>query len=1026
MLRRHALTLTLLLLGGLTACGASSDGDANEEGLTATDSGTGGIDSGASDADGGPGSSDGGGGAQETDGGTGTPDAGLQAIFLQNGVAHGPLAGTAGTGHLFRLQVLSGNNHQQLEVVTSGGTGDVDLYLRSGQVVTPATATCTSSQVGNEERCFVTLPQGGAWYILVQGVTDFSGVTVKATSSTPATPLIELQNDVARTGLSSDGSSPLQFTLEVPADQERVDFQTSGGTGNASLYVKALSPPTTSSSDCASTGSGNDESCGLLAPRAGTWHGILTGTFEGLTLKGTYRPLPAPTVLSSGVSTPVRADEYFSLEVPSANQVVRFTLTGGAADFYVSQNQRPTTTAADCKFVQSQETNKVCEFFAPTAGKWFVWVRAPSSTVTLTGTAYPTQALSGTTVTNITGDAGTRSYYRLDVPAGKTELRVRLSGAGANATLKVRGKAPPSEQTPACPLQGSAALCQLSSLATGTYLVLVQGTGPFSGASLDAVLNPPGMAEAVALTDGVPVRVQGRAYEQKLLKFEMPAGVSKVDFDILSFQHEPDSVMPTGGLGYLYVQQGAVPTPSSTACQLGCTLQNPAAGTWYVLVSDSMDHDSVVRVTTSRVLPFLMNDVQEGHYNWREAKPIIRTYKLEVPTGAAELMVTLEDPTQVITAIMTVKQGDGTTVCSRNSYNPVCRIIAPVAGTWTLSLQSSVNAVLWARYVMSPGEGVPALTNGVPVRNIQKQASRNKYLFWKLEVPPGQDVLTFTRSGGGPQLSIDSMTVQKDRRPTKTDHACEGDTCIITNPEPGTWFVALQLFNNETRGLQVTGRYQQTGTVWDLQQGQPVHDLLGLAQSRQYWKIDVPAGQTSLTFTDNPAYATKSVRYGALPEGTASEECEPSCTITNPSAGSWYVLLQGHYFYDFSETRLSAYYSTTPDDGVPLLTDKVEVYLRASKETAFDRTYKIHAPPGAKGLRVTLRRPVETSASNYTTLYVRKGAAPTGSLYDCYYDAPSWNYGTCEVAGGEGMYYVRVVRQVPNQEIAVDMLPQVP
>jgi pseudolysin/vibriolysin len=49
-----------------------------------------------------------------------------------------------------------------------------------------------------------------------------------------------------------------------------LSFSTSGGTGNADLYVKYGSAPTTSMFDCMSAAAGNNESCSLPVAPPGT------------------------------------------------------------------------------------------------------------------------------------------------------------------------------------------------------------------------------------------------------------------------------------------------------------------------------------------------------------------------------------------------------------------------------------------------------------------------------------------------------------------------------------------------------------------------------------------------------------------------------------------------------------------------------------------------------------------------------------------------------------------------------------
>ncbi|MGB5740348.1 MAG: PPC domain-containing protein, partial [Woeseia sp.] len=94
----------------------------------------------------------------------------------------------------------------------------------------------------------------------------------------------------AETGLSGGSGAQLFFTLEVPAGQTSLDFDMSGGSGDADMYVKFASAPTTGSYDCRPYLNGNTESCSFTNPAAGTWHVMINGysSFSGVSLTGTY------------------------------------------------------------------------------------------------------------------------------------------------------------------------------------------------------------------------------------------------------------------------------------------------------------------------------------------------------------------------------------------------------------------------------------------------------------------------------------------------------------------------------------------------------------------------------------------------------------------------------------------------------------------------------------------------------------------------------------------------------------------
>lgn len=99
-----------------------------------------------------------------------------------------------------------------------------------------------------------------------------------------------MQNGVAITGLSGSQNQQLTYTMTVPAGATDLSFAISGGTGDADLYVRFGSAPTTSTYDCRPWKNGNNESCPISNVQAGTYHVMINGysSFSGVSLVGNY------------------------------------------------------------------------------------------------------------------------------------------------------------------------------------------------------------------------------------------------------------------------------------------------------------------------------------------------------------------------------------------------------------------------------------------------------------------------------------------------------------------------------------------------------------------------------------------------------------------------------------------------------------------------------------------------------------------------------------------------------------------
>jgi hypothetical protein len=116
-------------------------------------------------------------GEDNGDGGTGT--------LLASGTPLANRAADEGDETVYRVVVPDGAT--SLVVTTSGGSGDLDLYVRRGQTPTESTYDCQSSGGDNDERCELDSPAEGTWYIMLQGFEAYSGVTLIATVTTGST-----------------------------------------------------------------------------------------------------------------------------------------------------------------------------------------------------------------------------------------------------------------------------------------------------------------------------------------------------------------------------------------------------------------------------------------------------------------------------------------------------------------------------------------------------------------------------------------------------------------------------------------------------------------------------------------------------------------------------------------------------------------------------------------------------------------------------------------------------------------------
>ena len=169
----------------------------------------------------------------------------------------------------------------------SGGTGDADLYVKRGSAPTTSSYDHRPYLSGNAETVAISNPPAARYYVMLRGYTAFSGVTLVATvvAGGGGGGFEDTEENLAAT----TGQSK-QFTIEIPQGATNLTFQISGGTGDADLYVKRGSAPTTTSYDYRPYLDGNAETVTVAMPQAGTWYVMVRAysTYSGVTLRVAY------------------------------------------------------------------------------------------------------------------------------------------------------------------------------------------------------------------------------------------------------------------------------------------------------------------------------------------------------------------------------------------------------------------------------------------------------------------------------------------------------------------------------------------------------------------------------------------------------------------------------------------------------------------------------------------------------------------------------------------------------------------
>jgi len=101
---------------------------------------------------------------------------------LSNGVPVTGLSAAINTDKVYTLVVPAGASN--LKFVTSGGTGDVDVYAKFGSAPTLTVNDCKSEASANAETCTIAAAQAGTYYVMLHAYAAYSGVTLTGSYTT--------------------------------------------------------------------------------------------------------------------------------------------------------------------------------------------------------------------------------------------------------------------------------------------------------------------------------------------------------------------------------------------------------------------------------------------------------------------------------------------------------------------------------------------------------------------------------------------------------------------------------------------------------------------------------------------------------------------------------------------------------------------------------------------------------------------------------------------------------------------------
>jgi len=325
--------------------------------------------------------------------------------------------------------------------------------------------------------------------------------------------------------------------------------------------------------------------------------------------------------------------------------------------------------------------------------------------------------------------------------------------------------------------------------------------------------------------------------------------------------------------------------------------------------------------------------------------------------------------------------GDGSTSTATNPSKTYA-----AAGTYTVSLtvtdnQGATNSKS-ANVTVSSSSGSSVLANGVPVNGISGAASSTQY--WTIEVPSGASNLQINMSGGTGDADL---YLRRGAPPTTSTYDCRpykvGNTesCTVAAPVAGTYHVMIRAYKAFS-GVSLVGSYSTTAP-----NNPPVANFTSSVNG-------LTVSFTDTSTDSDGSIASRSWNFG---DGSTSTATNPSKTYA--AAGTYTVSLTVTDNKGATNSK-SASVTVSSGSGGTVLANGVPVTgLSGAKNSTKYWTFEV--PPGATDLRIEIY-----GGTGDADMYVRFGAKPTTSTYDCRPYKAGNNEACVASAPSAGTYHV--------------------
>ncbi|WP_052379862.1 MULTISPECIES: pre-peptidase C-terminal domain-containing protein [unclassified Pseudoalteromonas] len=521
----------------------------------------------------------------------------IEVITLINNQITNNLIATKGQLKYYKIDLPT--NIKSFKVKTSGGTGNVDIFVNKGAIASEQHHNCKAKNINNNDECTITTPEQASWYVTLSATTKYENVSLQISYNEVVEPIVtNLINNQLLNNLTADKNESRLFKIAIPENARNLSVKLFGGSGDVDLYLRKAVTPTEKLYDCRSYNNANTENCLISEPTSDTWYILLLAykAYNGVSIEVNYIEKEAEQVvvpLSKGqvisdLSASKNESKHFKINIPigATNFTVNTIGSSGDVDIYLAKNMIATSSIKTTECSYGTGSQEQCLISKPSEGDWYILLHAYNAykNVTLQASYSPHSETTDSKLSNneiksgISLDTAKLSYYTIEVPIDAKNLTISTFGGSGDADLYIKHASNPTITNYKCRSNsdGNSETCVVDNPSVGVWFIMLKAYSRFSDLNLQAKYTT-----SMNNTSG------------SLMKNNISILVGRWQYYAVNIPEDMSyfSVRTSDGTGNadLYLRKENKPTYTQNICRSNgsdntenCNISTPSAGVWYI------------------------------------------------------------------------------------------------------------------------------------------------------------------------------------------------------------------------------------------------------------------------------------------------------------------------------------------------------------------------------------------------------------------------------------------------------------